>query len=215
VFGALGMMRTWHEEDDMNDAGEVQANRVVVGLDLTETGDRALVEALSLVRQLPNSELHVAHAIAVKGSLHGADLDHTAHELRARLAEIRVRVTEITAFPWVGGEMRRPIVFHVRLGEPAAVLHQVAVDVDAMLIVVGTHARTGVQKLLLGSVADVLARTARVSVLVAHPKNFAGLERSEHPEPARPGEVATSRAAISERRHLEFRDRSVHISGLI
>lgn len=189
-------------------------NRIVVGLDLTETGDRALREALSLVKQIPHSELHVGHALDL-GSIHGTELAQAETELRARLSEVRTRVAEITALPWVGGDGRCPVVFHVRIGHAAEVLHQLAVDVDANLIVVGTHARTGVQKLLLGSVADVLTRTARVSVLVAHPKNYAGLERSQHPEPARPGEVATTRTALVQRGHLEFTERSIHISGLI
>ena len=200
----------------MTHTAEVHRNIILVGLDLTETGDRALQEALALVQQLPHSELHVAHVLPVPGDIHDAKvLAQVSDELQARLSDIRIRVAEITALPWVGSAGPHPVVFHVRLGDPAHELHQLAVDVDATLIVVGTHARTGLQRVLLGSVADVLTRTARVSVLVAHPKNFAGLARSVAPEPSRPGEVATHKTAISERSHLEFRDRTVHISGLI
>lgn len=45
----------------------------------------------------------------------------------------------------------------------------VAAAADADLIVVGTHGRRGVRRWLLGSVADAVARRARVPVLVVPP----------------------------------------------
>ncbi len=191
-------------------------NRLLVGMDLTETGDRALREALGLAQQLPDCELHVGHVLGVTTNVHGATrLSHIADELGSRLSQIRVRTSEVCAFPWMGPSLSIPIVFHVRLGDPAQALHQLAVDIDATLIVVGTHARTGIEKLMLGSVADVLARTARVSVLVAHPKNFAGLQRSDALEPAADTPAGLTTRSLTQRLHLEYRDQRVHISGLI
>lgn len=191
----------------------VTHNRILVGLDLTVTGDRALGEALVLAKQLPGCEVHVAHVIVNDSAGHAAKhLDQLSEELRTKLSATRARVAEICASPWIGPSEALPIVFHIRLGDPARVLHQLAVDVDATLIVVGTHARTGVQKMLLGSVADVLARTAHVSVMVARPKDYAGLERSQSIEPVW---MVEPPAGLSQRVHLEFRDRNVHISGLV
>jgi hypothetical protein len=104
--------------------------------------------------------------------------------------------------------------FHVRLGDSAPALHQVAVDVDADLIVVGTHGRTGVEKLLLGSVAQQLMTIARVSVLVAHPKHLDGLPRSPRVEPPRPGQDM-SVTGLTDHLHLEFVPRTTHIPGLL
>lgn len=200
----------------MNEAPQTAHSRLLVGLDLTETGDRAFNEALLLANELPHCELHVGHVIAGAGDIRDAkQLDRVSNELNAKLSEIRMRVTELCAFPWIGKSRPLPIVFHIRLGDPAEALHQLAVDVDATLIVVGTHARTGVQKLLLGSVADVLTRTARVSVLVAHPKNFAGLPRSETLAPPLPAGTHPTKAGITQRVHVEYRAQGVHISGLI
>jgi nucleotide-binding universal stress UspA family protein len=191
-------------------------NRILVGLDLTETGDRAFTEGLALARQLPNCELHIGHVIA--GSGHNAKhLGRAADELRTKLVDARTRTAELCALPWVGPSCTLPIVFHIRLGDPAEALHQLAVDVDATLIVVGTRAHTGLQKLLLGSVADVLTRTAHLSVLVAHPKSFSGLSRTATIDPAQPGEIHPTATGITQRLHFHFElpDRKVHISGLI
>jgi hypothetical protein len=117
-------------------------------------------------------------------------------------------------FPEQGDGYSQQIVFHVRLGDPAEALHQVAVDVDADLIGVGTHARAGVERLLLGSVAEALIRRAHVPVLVAQPKDFSDLPRSERPDPARPGDDLTCHG-LSARLHLEFLPRTTHIPGLL
>ena len=50
-------------------------------------------------------------------------------------------------------------------GEPAPVITQVARDTAADLIVMGTHRRTGFPRLLLGSVAEKVLRTAPCPVL--------------------------------------------------
>ena len=53
----------------------------------------------------------------------------------------------------------------VRSGEPATEINRAAVDSRADLIVVGTHGRTGLSHLLMGSVAENVLREAPVPVL--------------------------------------------------
>ena len=56
----------------------------------------------------------------------------------------------------------------------AHVLTRTAGEFDANLIVLGTHGRTGVKRLLLGSVAESLLREATVPVLLLKEKQGAG-----------------------------------------
>jgi hypothetical protein len=72
---------------------------------------------------------------------------------------------------------------HTRIGPPADAILQLAVDVGAELIVVGTHGRRGVRKLLLGSVAEQLIQAGHCPILVAHPRDFSGLAHSDTVEP--------------------------------
>jgi nucleotide-binding universal stress UspA family protein len=59
------------------------------------------------------------------------------------------------------------LVNHVFLeGDPAAEIVRFATDVGIDLIVLGTHGRTGVERLLMGSVAEKVMRDAPCSVLV-------------------------------------------------
>jgi nucleotide-binding universal stress UspA family protein len=69
-------------------------------------------------------------------------------------------------------EQIRPVdpgiaVHHVFLdGDPATEIVQYAADAGIDLIVMGTHGRTGLERLLMGSVAEKVMRDAHCSVLV-------------------------------------------------
>jgi len=55
---------------------------------------------------------------------------------------------------------------HVHQAEPAASILTVASEVDADLIVMGTHGRSGMSRALLGSVAEKILRSSPVPVLI-------------------------------------------------
>ena len=59
---------------------------------------------------------------------------------------------------------------HVVVGMPADEVLRVADEVDAAYLVVGTHGRSGLAHLLMGSVAENVMRHAKVPVLVARRK---------------------------------------------
>lgn len=192
-------------------------NRIVVGVDLADSVNDALGEAMRLTKQLPDSELHITYVIRAERGMHDAErLASMAEELRTKRDALRALVTKVCAPLGGGAPFSVESVLHVRLGDPAKALHQVAVDVDADLIVVGTHGRKGVERLMLGSVAEQLVRDARVPVLIAHPKDFTGLAFSDHlrMDPARPGEDLHA-TGLSDRTRLEFLPRNSHISGLL
>lgn len=161
--------------------------RLVVGVDFSRAGDEALAEALALGRDRPPAELHAVHVATdeeVEDSEGNTRLERQDMLLRTVPEQVWARLDEVARRlhyrPGPTG-----ITVHVRFGKhPAQTLHQVAVDYDADLIVVGTHNRRGVEKLVLGSVASELLGLARCPVLVARPKDFEGLPRTERIEPA-------------------------------
>ena len=64
------------------------------------------------------------------------------------------------------------LVPHVLAGPPAREIVRVASRHDADVIVVGTHGRKGVERLMLGSVASEILKLARCCVLVVREKNW-------------------------------------------
>lgn len=58
-----------------------------------------------------------------------------------------------------------------RSGSPPEVILEYAAEIDADLIVIGTHARRGVERLVLGSVTESVVRDAEIPVLVVSPRS--------------------------------------------
>jgi nucleotide-binding universal stress UspA family protein len=59
----------------------------------------------------------------------------------------------------------------VRKGQPAKIINEVADEVGADLIVLGTHGRSGLERMLLGSVSETVSRHSSCTVLLVRPKN--------------------------------------------
>lgn len=72
---------------------------------------------------------------------------------------------------------RRPVRSSLLTGDPAEEILRHAREEHCDLVVVGTHGRTGVRRLVLGSVAERVARRAPCPVLVVH--NHAELDKEE------------------------------------
>jgi nucleotide-binding universal stress UspA family protein len=84
---------------------------------------------------------------------------------------------------------------HARIGKAADEILQLASEVGADLIFIGSHGMTGVERVLLGSVSERVVREAKCPVLVARPKTYADIDlmhvfrydhrRKPHREPHR------------------------------
>lgn len=158
---------------------------LVVGVDFSETGDLALQTALAQARGQPQAEVHAVHVVT--------DAELAQAPGSSRIERQSSALTLLPEQVWehvdrVGRNMSIPpdatlVSVHVRFGAPAEAIDQVAVDYDADLVVVGTHGRKGLQRLVLGSCASDLVRQAHCPVLVVRPKGYERLRKSERPDP--------------------------------
>lgn len=120
--------------------------RIVVPTDFSEASDRAVEYAAALGRRV-GASVYLMHVLKNQGHYHVA---------RARLGALADRLTK--GVPHVALE--------VRDGDPAVSVAQAALHYGADLVVMATHARTGLAHLLSGSVAERLIRIACCPVLV-------------------------------------------------
>ncbi len=156
---------------------------IVVAIDFDDTADDVLREACRLSEWRRGVVLHLAHVVP---ALHGGQqtlgsIREETEKLESVPARLLAWVRERCAADKALGNPR--VVTHVRTGAPAEALSQLCVDVNAQLLVVGTHQRTGMKRLALGSVAEKIIRHARCPVLVAHPINYVGMVPTPHPDP--------------------------------
>lgn len=148
---------------------------IVVGLDYSDHSDAALARGFELVSRELAAELHVvsvhsppesAQTNVPKSAL--LDVEIAAAQLRRYVASRWKAFSEAWQGRWV--QPPRRVVSHVRFGQPANAIVQLASDLNADLVVVGTHGRRGLTRFLLGSVSEQVLRMAACPVLVMRPK---------------------------------------------
>lgn len=129
--------------------------------DFSPGADAARREAMHLAQAL-GAELLLAHVvedILVAADLPVAELDRV-YEAQAAWAE-----RELGARAAEAREAGLPTRTLLLRGAPAAAIVRAAESERASLIVMGTRGRSGVRRLLLGSVAERVVRTAPCPVL--------------------------------------------------
>jgi nucleotide-binding universal stress UspA family protein len=137
---------------------------LVVALDLADTpsGGYALDQALRVARRVPDSLLHIVHV-------------STSDVKEETLGLLRHYVEEKAAA--LGGCEHQTVAVHVRKGDPGREIAELAAEVAADLILVGSHKAPHLRTLLLGSTAERVMATATCPVVIAGPHPNA---RPEH-----------------------------------
>jgi nucleotide-binding universal stress UspA family protein len=150
---------------------------IVVGFDLSEPSEVALDQAIELAQAHEDCRLHVLAVLDERNGLPGlAEVGDFAAAERTQTALATLvdkRLLEARSRPV-------NLFLHARIGSPAVEILELAEEAEADLIVVGTHGRRGVSRLVLGSVAERVVRHARLPVLVSRP----GIMREEEEERA-------------------------------
>ena len=157
--------------------------RVVVGFDFTELGYMALHGAINTAVATQGAELHVLGVIDSRSGLGPVDSGAVT-----AISEVHKRIDSITRRALARrGAKEVSYHTHARIsGAPALAIVELANEQDAECIVVGTHGRHGVDRLLHGSVAEHIVRDADCPVLVMRRKVEHNPDDEFQPEPPCP-----------------------------
>ena len=135
---------------------------IVVGVDFSELSAGALEAAIDLARR-DKGEIHLVHAFDLRVPLvtpyEVAVPDHLISEAREAAAR---KLNEALQQVEAAGLSAKT---HLEEVPASTAISRVAGEVEADLIVVGTHGNTGLKHVLLGSVAERTLRIAPCSVL--------------------------------------------------
>lgn len=157
---------------------------IVAAIELDKTADEVWKLADTFLRST-DVEVHFVHV--VRGS-EGA-IRSNPEDASKLLSDAHTNLQAWLGTKVTAEDPRIPrMSITVALGRTAEALVQVAVDLEADLLLLGTHGRKGVERLVLGSVAGQVFRMAPCSVLVARPKDYGGLEKSPVIAPPKPGQ---------------------------
>ncbi|HEX3456545.1 MAG TPA: universal stress protein [Candidatus Baltobacteraceae bacterium] len=145
--------------------------RVLVPLDGSETSERALEVAAGFAATI-GAEIVACHIVDLaraaamsggEGQLVAGCLDALRDEGRSILKDAEQRVAG-----------RVKVTGRIVDGAPVEAIEKLAKEISASFIVLGSHGRSGLTRLVLGSVAEGVVRAAHVPVMVV-PHNFTAL----------------------------------------
>jgi nucleotide-binding universal stress UspA family protein len=154
-------------------AGMSSHHPVVVGFDFGHCGEAALDRAVQLAARVPAHVLHVVCVIDPKHAIPAippnGEIDYLyAAQVQEVLASVMHAALERNK---VSANVR--FFVHARMGgKPAEVILNLAREVGAELIIVGSHGLTGIERLVLGSTSERIVREAHCTVEVARPNTY-------------------------------------------
>lgn len=140
--------------------------RILVPIDGSATSERALQEAIRLADG--KARLRVIYVLEEILPLNAEDytyIDYAALQETARHAGERV-LAQAAAKVQPSGMTAETALLEASGEHIASVIKDDALHWQADLIVIGTHGRSGLRRLLLGSVAEGVVREAPVPVLL-------------------------------------------------
>lgn len=135
----------------------MKIEKILFPTDFSHTGDAALSMATALARD-NGAKLYIVHvqeppAFYGGGEMYYGMLDPSTDELIKMLEKVKPNDPNV------------PYEQRLLSGDPAGALVEFAENEKIDLIVLGTHGRSGLSRLLMGSVAEAVVRRAPCPVL--------------------------------------------------
>ena len=168
---------------------------MVIGIDFSDSSRQAMGVALNLAQITRAPDLHLIHVIRAAALNGPSDWLEVMSQYEKTVDAARRELDALCASAIERWPLRA--FAHVRTGEPCREIVQLASDMEADLVVIGTHSRGGVSRLLMGSVAERVQRYAPCPVLTVKPKIRPESIDIDPPCPdCRSARVATSGACL-------------------
>jgi len=145
---------------------ETRPVQVVVAYDLSPSGEIALSRAIEVAARAPHHVLHVITVLEAHSGMHKVGYDK-ADQMQTTLKEHLTR-----AFNGRPTAAEVQFYVHCRIGKPVEEILNICEEVGADLVFVGSHNKTGLERVLLGSVSERIVRECQCPVMVARPKTY-------------------------------------------
>jgi len=135
----------------------MSVKKILFPTDFSPASEAVLRHATALARG-NNATLLIVHVEEPPLAYGGGELFYGVGEVNTEALEGMLEKV-VPADPSV------PVVRRLVMGDPATEIPRVAKEENVDLIVMGTHGRTGLLRLLMGSVAELVVRRAHCAVL--------------------------------------------------
>ena len=139
-----------------------EIRRILSPVDFSDTSEHALSYAIDLASRL-GADVQLVHVYQIPAYALPDGALIAQPDYIAKLTDELQRELDDLVRRFSGHEVK--LEGHLVQGVPYVEITRVAKEKGADMIVMGTHGRTGLKHLLLGSVAERVVRTAEVPVL--------------------------------------------------
>ncbi|CAN5871520.1 hypothetical protein BH11MYX2_BH11MYX2_08540 [soil metagenome] len=154
----------------------LRPSQIVVAYDFSPSAEEAVLRAVEIACRAPQNVLHIVAAIEPRSGLAILPPDGPVDYLYAGRIEKIVGERMTAAFAGRKSSAEVQFYVHARIGHPANEILQIAEELGADLIMIGSHGKTGLERLVLGSVSERVVREAKCPVMVARAKRYADVE---------------------------------------
>lgn len=141
--------------------------RILFPVDLTESSEKLIPQVLNMVRKF-SAELHVLFVVRIFQYFSSIYVPHPSINLfeNELIEGARKKMDEFvqTHFAQMSN-----VTGEVILGDPAETIISYIEDKKMDMIIMGTHGRKGLDRVIFGSVAERVIKTSPVPVLVMNP----------------------------------------------
>ena len=144
--------------------------QILAAIDLSDASSHALATAkdLGLLEQCQVNVVHAFTAVA-KSTLYVADAKQSDID-KYVLAETRKAEAELQAFLDGSDYERLNATYILKEGDPYEAIAAAAKETNADIVLIGTHGRTGLAKIILGSVAERILSRLDIDILAVPPR---------------------------------------------
>jgi nucleotide-binding universal stress UspA family protein len=198
-------------QDTFQDRSLAAPNTIVVATDLVDLPDllphaiaqaKASDAALHIVHAIPSNKVFVPES----GMVPAVDPTKTAQDMRNLMEELISQK--------IGTQGVR-YATEARHGEPSDVVADVTRETGAQRVIVSTHGRTGIKRMVLGSVARRILSKSKVPVCTIGPHCQApsgiGLKSVLHPTSLGPDAEASAKLALDLAQYFHARLTLLHV----
>lgn len=143
----------------------MEYKHILIGTDGSELME-TVYEHCAYLAQLTNATVHIVYVLDIAGFA-SVPIDSTWENMYDVLLDEGKAIAENARKAVIShGVNKAAVMTAVLEGHPSSELNTYAENNTIDLIVIGTHGRRGLDRLLIGSVADKVIREAKVPVLV-------------------------------------------------
>lgn len=148
----------------------IQLNRVLIPTDFSDFSSPAVQYGCAIAARF-DAEIHLLHVVPDAAMLVPEAAAFTAESMEAQAAALREEAMKnLQALDVEGWTNSKSVIREVRVGAAFMEIIEYAREKEIDLIVIGTHGRSGLMHVLMGSVAERIVRKSPCPVLTVKPE---------------------------------------------